>query len=68
MSAPSTSTLVRTIGSVKRSAIPERLDRRCLCAFRKRGQVVLSVDVLDVRLKLCMLTSKLQPAAKEIPR
>ncbi len=32
----------------------------------ERGQVVLSVGVLDVRLKLCMLTSKVQPAAKEI--
>jgi len=36
-------------------------------AFFERGQVVLSIGVLDVRLKLCMLTRKVQPAAKEIP-
>ena len=35
-------------------------------ALFERGQVVLSIGVLDVSLKLCMLTSKLQPAAKEI--
>ena len=37
-------------------------------ALFERGQVVLSVDVLDVCLKLCMLTSKVHPAAKEIMR
>ena len=36
-------------------------------ALFEGGQVVLSIGVLDVRLELCMLTRKVQPAAKEIP-
>ena len=36
-------------------------------ALFERGQVVLSIGVLDVGLKLCMMTGKVQPAAKEIP-
>ena len=36
-------------------------------ALFERGQVVLSIGVLDVRRELCVLTRKLQPAAKEIP-
>ena len=36
-------------------------------ALFERGQVVLSIGVLDVCLELCMMTRKVQPAAKEIP-
>ena len=36
-------------------------------ALFERRQVVLSIGVLDVRLELCVLTRKVQPAAKEIP-
>jgi len=36
-------------------------------ALFERRQVVLSIGVLDVRLELCMMTGKVQPAAKEIP-
>ena len=36
-------------------------------ALFERGQVVLSIGVLDMGLKLCMMTGKVQPAAKEIP-
>jgi len=36
-------------------------------ALFERGQVVLSIGVLDVGLELCMMTGKVQPAAKEIP-
>jgi len=41
--------------------------RAAVYALFERGQVVLSIGVLDVRLELCMLTRKVQPAAKEIP-
>jgi len=36
-------------------------------ALFERRQVVLSIGVLDVGLELCVLTGKVQPAAKEIP-
>jgi len=66
ISAPSTSTLVRTTGSVKRVPIAVRLDLRSI-RFSKYGRQSLSVGVLDMRLKLCMLTSKEQPAPEKIP-
>ena len=41
--------------------------RAAVDALFKRGQVVLSIGVLDVGLELCMMTGKVQPATKEIP-
>ena len=41
--------------------------RASVYAFFERGQVVLSIGVLDMGLELCMMTGKVQPATKEIP-
>jgi hypothetical protein len=41
--------------------------RAAVDALFERGQVVLSIGVLDVGLKLRMMTGKVQPAAEQVP-